>query len=168
MVTSPCLTCQGTGEQSKARTITARIPAGVADGQKIRLKGKGTPGDRGAPAGDLIVAVTVSPHAVFGRKNRHLTLTVPVTFTEAALGADVSVPTLEGPVTLRVAPGTSSGRTFRVKGKGFPSKEGAGDLLVTVQVEVPTALTSEQRAALEAYAALSAQDPRLHLKEAVL
>lgn len=168
VVTSPCPTCQGTGEQSKARTITARIPAGVADGQKIRLKGKGSPGDRGAPAGDLIVGVSVSPHAVFGRKNAHLTMTVPVTFTEATLGADVSVPTLEGPVTLRVPPGTSSGRTFRVKGKGFPTKEGAGDLLVTVEVDVPKELTAEQRAALESYAALAAHDPRQHLKEAVL
>ena len=168
VVETPCPTCQGTGEQTKERTITARIPAGVADGQKIRLKGKGSPGERGAPAGDLIVAVTVSQHPVFGRKNGHLTLTAPVTFAEAALGANVSVPTLDGPVTLKIPAGTKSGRTFRVKGKGFPTKTGAGDLLVTVEVDVPTDLTPEQRAALETYAALGQHDPRQHLKEMVL
>ena len=168
VVETPCATCHGTGEQTKERTITARIPAGVADGQRIRLKGKGSPGERGAPAGDLLVAVTVSPHPVFGRKNGHLTLTAPVTFAEAALGANVSVPTLDGPVTLKVPAGTKSGRTFRVKGKGFPNKSGAGDLLVTVEVDVPANLTPEQRTALESYAALGQHDPREHLKEMVL
>lgn len=167
-VTTPCPTCHGTGEQTKERTITARVPAGVADGQKIRLKGKGSPGDSGAPAGDLIVVVTVTPHPVFGRSRDHVTLTVPVTFAEAALGANISVPTPDGSVTLKIPPGTSSGRTFRVKGKGFPSKSGTGDLRVTVEVDVPEALTPEERLAVESYATASKRDPRAHLKEVVL
>lgn len=166
VISTPCTTCGGTGEQTKERTLTARVPAGVADGQKIRLKGKGSPGERGAPAGDLIVTVGVRSHPVFGRKGSNVTVTVPVTYAEAALGANVSVPTLDGSVTLKVPPGTSPGRTFRVKGRGFPGKAGAvGDLLVTVEVQVPAVLTPEQRAALEAFAALDTTDPRAHLKE---
>ena len=167
-VTTPCPTCHGTGEQTRERTITARVPAGVADGQKIRLKGKGSPGEAGAPAGDLIIVVTVTPHPVFGRKANHITLTLPVTFAEAALGANIQVPTTDGTVTLKVPPGTRSGRTFRVKGKGFPSKSGVGDLLVTVEVDVPHVLSPEERTALESYAAVSRHDPRQHLKEVVL
>ena len=165
VVTTPCPTCQGSGQQTKERTLTAGVPAGVADGQKIRLKGKGSPGEAGAPAGDLLVTVRVTPHPVFGRKGANVTLTVPVTFAELSLGANLSVPTLDGSVTLKIPAGTSSGRTFRVKGKGFPVKGKPGDLLVTVEVEVPTSLTDQQRQALEAFAALSDHDPRQHLKE---
>ncbi|MGB8649310.1 MAG: molecular chaperone DnaJ [Mycobacteriales bacterium] len=168
VVETPCKTCAGSGRQTKERTLTVRIPAGVADGQRIRLAGKGSPGERGAPAGDLLVQVTVTPHKLFGRKGNHLTLTVPVTFPEAALGANVAVPTPDGPVTLKVPAGTKSGRTFRVKGKGFPSKSGHGDLLVTVEVDVPATLTDAQREALEAYAAAADVAPRQHLKEATL
>jgi molecular chaperone DnaJ len=168
VIQTPCPTCHGSGVQAKERTLTVRIPAGVADGQKIRLKGKGSPGDRGGPAGDLLVKVSVTPHPVFGRKGDHLTLVVPVTYAEAALGADVSVPTIDGAVTLRIPAGTRSGRTFRVKGKGVPAKNGAGDLLVTVEVDVPQAMTPEERAALEAYAAVAQTDPRGHLKEVTL
>ena len=165
VVQTPCPTCHGSGVQTKERTLTVRIPAGVADGQKVRLKGKGSPGERGGPAGDLLVRVSVAAHPVFGRKGDHLTLTVPVTYAEAALGANVVVPTVDGTVTLKVPAGTSSGRTFRVKGKGVPVKGGAGDLLVTVEVDVPKDLTPEQRAALEAYASIAPRDPREHLKE---
>ncbi len=168
VIETPCPTCRGTGTQAHDRTITVRIPAGVAEGQRIRLKGKGSPGERGAPAGDLLVLVAVSAHPVFGRKGDHLTLTVPITYAEAALGAHVSVPTPDGPVTLNVAAGTSSGRTFRVKGKGFPTKTSKGDLLVTVEVAVPAVLSQEQRAALEAYAAVAPVDPRAHLTEVTL
>jgi molecular chaperone DnaJ len=168
VVETPCPTCHGSGEQTKERTLTVRIPAGVADGQRIRLAGKGSPGERGAPAGDLLVRVAVTPHPVFGRKGEHLTITVPVAFAEAALGANVPVPTPDGSVTLKVPAGTSSGRTFRVKGKGVPSKKGAGDLLVTVEVAVPRHLSADERQALEAYAATATSDPRAHLKEAVL
>ena len=155
VIETPCPTCRGTGAQTKDRTITVRIPAGVADGQRIRLAGKGSPGGPGAPAGDLYVRVAVTPHPVFGRKGDNLTVTLPISFPEAALGATVSAPTVDGHVGLKVAPGTPSGRTFRVKGKGVPKKSGAGDLLVTVEVQVPTSLSDEEKAALEAYAAVA-------------
>jgi molecular chaperone DnaJ len=102
---------------------------------------------------------------VFGRKGDHLTLTVPVTFAEAALGADISLPTLDAPVTLRLPPGTANGRTFRVKGRGVPGKTATGDLLVTVEVAVPQKLSGKAREALEAYAAAAPDDPREHLRE---
>src|SRR5699024_996811 len=116
-----------------------RIPAGVRDDQRIRLKGKGAKGEHGGRAGDLFVLVHVADHELFGRRGDHLTLTVPVTFDEAALGAEISVPTLHGaPVRLKIPAGTPSGRTFRARGKGAPRKDGSmADLLVTVQVEVP-------------------------------
>ncbi|MCW2735603.1 molecular chaperone DnaJ [Nocardioides sp.] len=165
VVETPCPTCRGTGASTKERTLTVRIPAGVKDGQKIRLAGRGGPGDRGGPAGDLLVLVHVTPHAVFGRKGDNVTITVPVTFPEAALGANISVPTLDAPVTLKVPAGTSSGRTFRVRGRGVAKKTGqAGDLLVTVEVAVPARLNDEAREALEKYAAAAEHDPREHLK----
>jgi molecular chaperone DnaJ len=167
VVTTPCPSCGGVGRSTKERTLTVRIPAGVADGQKIRLKGKGSAGDRGGPSGDLLVRVTVQPHPVFGRKDSHLTLTVPVSYAEAALGANVSIPTIDGAVTLKVPAGTKSGRTFRVKGKGVPLKV-PGDLLVTVEVDVPKDMSPEARAALEAYASVATHDLRHHLKEVVL
>ena len=166
VVETPCPTCRGTGATAKERTLTVRIPAGVAGGQKVRLAGRGAPGERGGPAGDLFVAVTVTPHAVFGRRGEHLTIKVPITYPEAALGAQVSVPTPDGPVTLKVPPGTTSGRTFRVKGRGIPRKGGVGDLMVTVEVAVPARLSDEAKAALEAYAAAAPEDPRAQLKEA--
>ena len=114
-----CPTCHGSGRGTSARSIQARIPAGVKDGAKIRLKGKGAPGEQGGPAGDLFVTVKVTPHRVFGRKGDNLTLDVPVAFDEAALGGEVKIPTLGGaPVTLKLPPGTPNGRTFRVRGKG--------------------------------------------------
>lgn len=151
--TESCPTCHGSGRGRSSRTIQARIPAGVKDGQKIRLKGKGAPGESGGPAGDLFVNVRVAAHPLFGRKGEHLTLTVPVSFDEAALGAQITVPTLGGsPVTLRIAPGTPTGRVLRVRGRGAPGKNGArGDLLVTVEVAVPKDLDGPARAAVEAY-----------------
>jgi molecular chaperone DnaJ len=168
VIDTPCPTCHGTGEQQQERTLSVRIPAGVADGQRIRLKGKGAPGERGGPPGDLFVRVTVTPHAFFGRKGDNLTITVPVTFAEAVLGTQVAVPTPDGSVTLRIPEGTRSGRTFRVKGKGFPTKSGRSDLLVTIEVDIPTAVKDEERVALEAYAALATEDPRSHLKGVTL
>ena len=165
VVETPCGGCGGTGAQTKERTLTVRVPAGVSDGQRIRLAGRGAPGERGGPAGDLLVLTHVTPHPVFGRKGDHLTLTLPVTYPEAVLGADVSVPTLTGPVTLRIPPGTSNGRTFRVKGRGVPARTGTGDLLVTVEVAVPQKLSSAAREALETYAAAAPDDPRQHLRE---
>jgi len=164
-IEDPCPTCRGTGTERRPREVKVRIPAGVDDGQRIRLKGRGGPGRNGGPPGDLYVVVRVRPHPLFGRKGRDLTLTVPITFPEAALGADVVVPTLSGaPVTLRIPPGTRSGRTFRVRGRGVATSKGTGDLLVTVEVAVPTKLSSAERKALEAFqAAGSGTSPREHL-----
>lgn len=154
----PCPTCHGSGLGQATRTIQARIPAGVKDGQRIRLRGKGAPGENGGPAGDLYVTVKVTQHRVFGRKGDHLTVDVPVSFAELALGAEIKVPTMAGaPVTLRIPAGTPNGRTFRVRGKGAAKADGSrGDLLATVEVQVPATLDAEARAALEAYAAATA------------
>lgn len=151
---------------SNGTTVRARIPAGVQDGQKIRLAGKGRPGDPGSPAGDLIITVSVQSHPVFTRSGNDLRVTVPVTFAEAALGGQVEVPTLDGgTVRLKVAPGTPSGRTLRAKGRGVTTPKGTGDLLVTVSVVVPQKLDADARAAVEAFAeATAAEDPRATLR----
>jgi molecular chaperone DnaJ len=141
--------------------VRARIPAGVKDGQTIRLKGRGAPGRNGGPAGDLLVEMRVLPHPRFDRSGDNLTVTVPVTFAEAALGGDIDVPTLEGvPVTLRLRPGTQSGSRHRVKGKGIVTSRVAGDLIVTVEVTVPTELSDAERAAIEQLAAATTVNPR--------
>jgi molecular chaperone DnaJ len=134
--------------------VKVRIPAGVEAGPRIRVQGRGAAGRNGGPSGDLYVVVHVSRDKVFGRRGRNLTLTVPVSYAEAALGTTLTVPTLAGPVTLRVPAGTPTGRTFRVKGRGVPAgkKSATGDLLVTVEVSVPAVLTDDQRAAVEALA----------------
>ena len=126
-----------------------KIPAGVKDGARIKLAGRGEPGPAGGKPGDLFVRVRVGADAIFGRKGDNLTLTLPVSFAEAALGANVQVPTLNGPVTLKVPAGTPSGKTFRIKGKGAPKKGGHGDLLATVEVDVPSKLTREQKRLLQ-------------------
>ena len=145
--------------------VTTRIPAGVKDGQKIRLRGKGYAGDPGGESGDLILHVTVTPHPVFGREGDNLTIDLPVTFAEAALGATVSVPTLTGDsVRVRVAPGTPSGRVLRVKGRGVKTSKHTGDLLAKVLVVVPQRLSDAARAALEQLQADEADvDPRAEL-----
>ncbi|MDJ0961141.1 MAG: DnaJ C-terminal domain-containing protein [Acidimicrobiia bacterium] len=144
--------------------IKVKIPPGVADGARIRVSGKGAPGAGGGPSGDLYVTVRVADHPVFERSGGNLGITVPVTFVEAALGAEVAVPTLDGKVTLRIPPGTPSGKTFRVSGKGVATPKGTGDLLVTVEVAVPTALTDEQRQLLEKFRDNGPdENPRSHL-----
>lgn len=164
VVEKACPTCRGTGTVRSPRKVRVKVPAGVADGQRIRLKGKGGAGRNGGPPGDLYVLVHVGRHPLFGRRGDDLTITVPVTFAEAALGAEVKVPTLSGPVTLRIPPGTRSGRTFRVRGRGVVRDNGvAGDLLVTVEVVVPTSLSPEERKAIEALAAATTASPRAHL-----
>jgi molecular chaperone DnaJ len=165
LVDDPCATCHGSGHAVQSRTLRTRIPAGVRDGQRIRLKGKGQPGERGAPAGDLVVLVHVKPHPVFGRKGDNLTLTLPVTFPEAALGATIKVPTLGGaPVTVKIPAGTTSGRTLRVRAKGVARRDGTkGDLLVTVEVAVPQRLSDTAKDALASYAQAQPDDPRAHL-----
>ena len=166
LVDDPCPVCEGSGRAKSTRTIQARIPAGVADGQRVRLKGKGAPGENGGPAGDLYIVTHVKPHAVFGRSGDNLTVTVPVTFSEAALGAEIKVPTLKGmPVTLRIPPGTPNGRTFRIRGRGVTRKDGTkGDLLATVEVVVPKTLDDKSRELLTEFSNASAgEDPRAEL-----
>jgi molecular chaperone DnaJ len=163
VVDDPCPSCSGSGRAMSSRTIQARIPAGVADGQRIRLRGKGAPGERGGPAGDLYVRVHVKPHPIFGRSGDNITVSVPVTFTEAALGAEIKVPSLRGvPVSVRIPAGTPSGRTFRVRGKGARRKDGTnGDLLATMAVQVPQNLNGAARQALESFReATAGEDPR--------
>jgi molecular chaperone DnaJ len=163
---TPCPVCHGTGTEQKVRSIKVRIPAGVENNQRIRVKGRGAPGQGMAPPGDLYVVVHVGKHAVFGRSGRNLTMTVPITFPDAALGTTVTVPTLDGKVTLKVPPGTQSGRVLRVRGRGVPGTSGRnggkpGDLLVKIEVLVPTELTDEQRAAVESLAAVTDAAPPL-------
>jgi molecular chaperone DnaJ len=164
-VETPCPTCQGSGMERRPRTVKVRVPAGVDDGKRIRIAGRGGGGHNGGPPGDLYVVCRVSPHELFGRRGRDLTLTVPITFPEAALGATVTVPTLARAVTLRVPAGTRSGRTFRVRGKGVSSAGSApaGDLLVTVEVTIPEHLSDEEREAVEKLAAASLESPRSYL-----
>jgi molecular chaperone DnaJ len=148
--------------QQGGRTITVKIPPGVKDGQKIKLKGKGEPSPDGGEAGDLVLTVTVRKHPVFERDGENLRVVVPVTFSEATLGATIEVPTLGGnPVKLKVAPGTPSGRVLRVKGRGVKTAKGQGDLLAEVQVAVPGRLPDDAKAALEAFeAAMPKENPR--------
>jgi molecular chaperone DnaJ len=164
IIEHPCDECKGTGVTTRTRTINVRIPPGVEDGQRIRLAGQGEAGLRGAPSGDLYVTVHVRPDKVFGRDGDDLTVTVPVSFTELALGTTLSVPTLDGKVGVRVPKGTTDGRILRVRGRGVPKRSGGqGDLLVTVKVAVPPNLDGAAKEALEAYAVAersSGFDPR--------
>ncbi|MHA3683400.1 DnaJ C-terminal domain-containing protein [Leucobacter sp. HY1910] len=148
--------------QAPTGTVKVKIPAGVADGQKIKVRGKGEPSPNGGPAGDLILTIAVRKHPVFERDGQHLRLKLPVTFSEAALGATVEVPTLGGaPVKLKIQPGTPSGRVLRVKGRGVTSSKGVGDLLAEVQVVVPSHLSDAAREALEAFRAVEpSENPR--------
>jgi molecular chaperone DnaJ len=156
----PCRTCFGRGVERRGRQVKVRIPPGVEDGQRIRVKG------RGGAGGDLYVTVHTSKHPLFGRQGKNLTLSVPISFPEAALGATITVPTLDKPISLRILPGTRSGRIFRVKEHGVPARSGAGDLLVTVEVAVPQKLTEAEREAIEALASANDSNggsPRSHL-----
>jgi molecular chaperone DnaJ len=166
IIREPCPTCHGSGVERRPREVRARIPAGVSDGQTIRLKGRGAPGRNGGPAGDLLVEIKVRPDPRFGRSGNNLTVTVPITFSEAVLGGDIEVPTIDGStVTLRLRPGTATGSRHRVKGKGITvasRRDGTatGDLIVTVEVDVPSQLTEEMRAAVEQLAAATTVNPR--------
>ncbi|MFD1720554.1 DnaJ C-terminal domain-containing protein [Amnibacterium endophyticum] len=146
----------------EGRPIQVRIPAGVTDGKKLKLRGKGEPSPDGGQAGDLVLTVRVDKHPVFERDGLNLRVNVPVTFAEAALGATIEVPTLGGdPVRLKVAPGTSSGRVLRVKGRGVTTSKGSGDLLARIEVAVPSHLSGAQREALDAFvAAGTGENPR--------
>jgi molecular chaperone DnaJ len=164
VIDNPCPTCRGRGTVTRNRKVKVRIPPGVDDGQVVRVAGRGSAGQNGAPPGDLYVTVHVAPHAIFGRSGRNLTLTLPVSFPEAALGADVKVPTIDGdPVTLRIPPGTQSGRVLRVRGRGVRGRKGRGDLLVTIQVAVPEHLSPEERRAIKDLAQVLQSPARAHL-----
>jgi molecular chaperone DnaJ len=146
------------------RTVKVKVPQGIADGTKVRLKGKGEPGANGGPAGDLFVRVHVASHPVFGRSGkRDLTIAVPVTFAEAALGAVIQIPTLDGDTKIRVPAGTQGGTTMKVSGKGVETSNGSGDLLVTIEVTVPTDLSDTQRELLETFRDDAPENPREHL-----
>lgn len=168
VVDDPCPACSGSGRSTATTPLQVRIPAGVTDGQRVRIKGKGGAGENGGAAGDLYVLVHVRDHPLFGRSGDNLTITVPVTFVEAALGAEIEVPTLTGAsVRLKLAPGTPNGRTLRVRGRGVQKSSGHGDLLVTVEVQVPQQLGPEAQDALRAYAVSAAEpNPRASLKGA--
>jgi molecular chaperone DnaJ len=162
-VENACPTCRGTGSERRIRSFQVRVPRGVRDGARIKLAGRGEPGPAGAPAGDLFVRVHVRAHPFFGRKGSDITFDVPVTYAEAALGANIQVPTLDGPVTMKVPSGTPSGKTFRIKGKGAPRKSGRGDLLVTVNVEVPAKLSKDEREILRQLKEAESASPRRRL-----
>src|SRR6266511_4024531 len=160
IVEHPCPTCRGSGSVRTTRSFQVRVPAGVRDGARIRLSGRGEAGPPGGSAGDLYVLVHVAPHRLFGRKGSDLTLALPITFAEAALGANVDVPTLNGAVRLKIPSGTQSGRTFRIRGKGAPKKGGQGDLLVTVNVEVPQRLSHDEKHLMKQLKEAERESPR--------
>lgn len=165
LIDSPCTTCRGSGSETRTREVKVRIPAGIQDGNTIRIRGKGAPGAHGGPAGDLLLNVRVAPSQTFGRAGNDLTLTVPITYPEAVLGTKIEVPTLNGGVKLKVPAGTPSGKTFRVRGRGVTPERGrAGDLLVTVQVAVPSKISKEEKRILEELAERSDGDVRSHLR----
>jgi molecular chaperone DnaJ len=163
LIEHPCTTCHGSGSERRTRKFSVKIPPGVKEGARIRLPGRGEPGPAGAPPGDLFVRVRVEPDRMFGRKGDNLTLDLPLTFSEAALGANVKVPTLNGPVTLKVPSGTQTGRTFRIRGKGAPKKGGHGDLMVTAKVEVPNKLSKRERELLRELQSERKDSPRKSL-----
>ncbi len=164
LIEKPCPRCKGSGVERRTREVKVRIPPGVEQGSKIRIKGRGAPGRNGGPPGDLYVNVSVAPHKLFKRKGFDLTLSVPISFAEAVLGATITVPTLEAPVSLKIPAGTNSGKTFRVRGRGVPKpKGGIGDLLVTVEIDVPSHLSDEQKKAVETLARTQGPSPRSHL-----
>jgi molecular chaperone DnaJ len=163
IVETPCPACGGSGSQRRTRSLQVRVPAGVQDGARIRLTGRGEPGPAGGQPGDLFVRVRVRPHPFFGRKGHDLTLDLPITYAEAALGANVQVPTLNGPVTMKVPAGTPTGKTFRLKAKGAPKRGGHGDLLVTAHVEVPQKLSKPEKELLKQLSEVEKDSPRRRL-----
>ena len=163
IVETPCTKCGGSGAERRTRTLQVKIPAGVRNAARIRLAGKGEPGVAGGAPGDLYVKVAVKPHPVFGRRGDDLTLDLPISYPEATLGAHVEVPTMNGPVTLKVPAGTPSGKTFRVKGRGAPRKGGRGDLLAKVKVDVPEKLSKEEKELLGKLRDVSKESPRKRL-----
>jgi molecular chaperone DnaJ len=165
IVETPCTKCRGSGVENRTREVKLRVPAGVKDGTTLRLRGKGSPGSNGGPPGDLLVRIRVASSHTFGRRGNDLTLTVPITYAEAALGTKIEVPTLDGNVKLKIPAGTPTGKTFRVRNRGISPEGGKpGDLLVTVQVAVPSKVSKEERRLLEQLASMETEDVRSHLR----
>ncbi|MGI5929335.1 molecular chaperone DnaJ [Pseudoflavonifractor sp.] len=164
IIHQPCKTCNGSGSVRKQRKITVKIPAGIDNGQAVSLRGQGGAGRNGGPAGDLIISVTVRPHAFFKRDGTSVYLEQPVSFLQATLGAELEIPTIDGKVKWTLPEGTQPGTTFRLRGKGIPSinGRGRGDQFVTVQVQVPKNLTREQKEALHAYGQAMGEIPADH------
>jgi molecular chaperone DnaJ len=156
MIKDPCGTCSGSGATRKKSELSVKIPAGIDDGQRLKLRGEGNAGKRGGPAGDLYVVVRVKEHDFFTRDEFDVLCTVPISFSQAALGATLKVPTLTGKVEIKLAPGTQSGKKMRLRGKGIEKLGGygTGDQIITVHVETPTKLSSEQRKMFEQLAEL--------------
>jgi molecular chaperone DnaJ len=165
VVEKPCPACQGTGRQRRTKRYTVRIPAGVKDGTRIRLKGKGEPGMNGGPPGDLHVVTRVAESPLYERRGADLVVNVPVTYAEAALGAKVEVPTPEGPVSLKVPAGSEDGKLLRIRGRGAPklSGSGRGDVLARVRISVPKKLTKREREAIEELQKVERGNPRERL-----
>jgi molecular chaperone DnaJ len=166
IIESACPDCGGAGKAAKLQKVTVRIPPGVKDDSKIRFKGKGGIGSNGGPPGDLYIITKVAPHQMFKRNGSNILLDVPVTFTEAALGAKIEIPTLDGKVSLKIPAGTQDGKTFRLKGKGAPKTKGAGkgDMLAKIHVAVPSRLSSKEKKVLEQFAEIHKDNPREHLE----
>ncbi len=163
IIRDPCPGCRGRGARHRTRQVRVKVPAGVKNGGRIKIRGKGAPGRSGGPSGDLVVRVEVERHPLFERSGNHLNLVLPLTYAEAALGATLEVPTLNGTVKLRIPPGTPNGKTFRLRGRGAPARKGkAGDLLVEARVEIPKRLSKQQRRLLEDLAELDRGDIRSH------
>ncbi|MBK5092750.1 MAG: molecular chaperone DnaJ [Actinobacteria bacterium] len=166
IIRNPCPACKGAGSVRSPKKIKVRIPAGVTNGSRIKFKGKGEPGAGGGPPGDLYVVTKVARHPYFGRKNSNITMELPVTYPEAALGTEVMVPTIDGRVKLKIPAGTEGGRTFRLKGKGAPKLrgKGSGDMLVTVKVVVPKKLTKKEKELIRGLEEVEPKDVRAHIK----
>ena len=160
VIKDPCAQCAGAGRVRAANTLTVKVPHGVETGSRLRLLGEGDSGEMGAPSGDLYVVTSVMPHPIFRRENDDVVCEVPIAFTQAALGAEVDIPTIEGPAKLKIPPGTQSGRAFRLKGKGIASLQTGrrGDEQVIIRVETPAKLTKRQRDLLEEFASISGDD----------
>jgi molecular chaperone DnaJ len=156
VIASPCETCEGKGHVKEKRALRVRIPAGVSDGSRLRLVGEGEAGDEGMPGGDLYVVTRVRKHAFFEREGNDLVCQIGISSTQAALGARIEIPTLDGSEVLKIPAGTQPGETFKLKGKGVPdiSGRGRGDLFVRVQVKTPEGLSREQRTLLAKLAEL--------------
>lgn len=167
VIENPCPTCHGAGVTKETQPVTVKVPAGVENGTRIRFAGKGERGLRGGPPGDLYIITKVAPHPIFKRKGSDILLDLPLTFTEAALGAKVKVPTLNGEVSLKVPPGTQDGQVLRLRGKGAPEVKGLGkgDMLVVARIAVPRRLSPEERKILEEFAKVHRENPREHLEK---